>query len=172
MILYYSIKNHILVSWMGTAMMSRYVVEKRERRSRVVGTLCREAVRNRLIWEAYTATWGHAMWYRGLHCHLGPCLGPWPYHRWDWRWCPWPPKTIQMTVVWAATWGHVDVWGSNAVGVVTLGCPVLPPVVMEMFGPELQSWVRSGSVTQLQAKSVMLSIAHVTTECHGDAWGL
>lgn len=46
---------------MGTAMMNRYVVDKRERRrGRVVGTLCREAVRNRLIMG-------------GLHCHLGPC---------------------------------------------------------------------------------------------------
>lgn len=69
MILYYSIKNHILVSWMGTAMMNRYVVDKRERRrGRVVGTLCREAVRNRLIWEAYTATWGHVI--------SGPTLPP------------------------------------------------------------------------------------------------
>jgi hypothetical protein len=63
-------------------------------------------VRNSLMW---VADWPHLgpWWGPGLCCHPGPHLGPWPLNSRDLL----PPKATQMSLVCAAIWGCIDVWG-------------------------------------------------------------
>jgi hypothetical protein len=72
-------------------------------------------VRNSLMWVASAATWGHG---KVLVCTATNCY----------VWGPWlcssvgllPPKARQTSLVWAAAWICVDVWGLCRTGPIPL----------------------------------------------------
>jgi hypothetical protein len=82
------------------------------------GTGDRREYRNSLLWEASPATWVHG-WSPSPCCHWGPCLGLWPCSTRGLcqdLWLILPLKAMQISLVWAATWDHIDIQGLCKVG--------------------------------------------------------
>lgn len=79
-------------------------------------------------------------------------------------------KVMQIPVVYAFALSHANIRGVHE------PCfhhgPGLPPEAMVMSWPMLSPEDISGSVVLLQPMSVLMSMAHATTEGHADAHGL
>lgn len=71
------------------------------------GEIGREVEQFVMIWVTYTATWWHVMSWPVL---LSKAMSEsQPYSSLGLCWCP---MIMPMSIVWAPTWGHVDIWGS------------------------------------------------------------
>lgn len=90
--------------------------------------------------------------------------------------CPWlkvPLKAIQMPLVWAAAWSHVDVYGPCCIqGPYWCKWPVQPPEVMVMNRSMLPPRVVSGSVLLLQQRAMLMwcTATRGHAEVHGSCW--
>lgn len=95
-----------------------------------------------------------------------------PAHCWEPYWCLWPMsplRAIQLSMVCAIAWSHIDVCGLCCHWVLYWSeWHVLPPKAMVILGPVLRPRAMSGSVVLLQPAADVC----VTTKDHEDAHDL